>query len=252
MFLRQLSQTNSDNCHAAFKYLTPKKRITTDDIVDTPLLKSRSFHLICSPERATALINGLNDSRAANNPNLPKPVIVWEPVPDLCTPEHLQACFAALPSVDILSPNSAEAAAFFGLPEPTDKKAIEEIAIRFIPYMRDDAAVVLRAGALGSLIIAKNSKIIWLESYHAPWPELVVDPTGAGNTFVGAMCVGYILSGGDLVEAAIYGNIAAGLSIEQVGLAKPTFPTNERDNELWNGTRVMDRVDHYKKRIRLK
>ncbi|KAK9451018.1 Ribokinase-like protein [Limtongia smithiae] len=238
------------NEYRAFKYQTPKKRITTEDIIGTELITSRSFHLICAPERCQDLIDGLNAARA--DQKLPPAIIAWEPVPELCTPEYLDACFSSLPHVDILTPNSAEAAAFFGLEEPTEKAGVEALAQKFFAHMRDDAAVVIRAGADGCVILSKATGMKWLEAYHAPWPERVIDPTGAGNSFVGGMCIGYTLHGRDIVEAALYGNLAAGLAIEQVGVAKPTYPDGSSTvEELWNGTSVFGRMAEYKRRLGL-
>ncbi|KAK9249175.1 Ribokinase-like protein [Lipomyces tetrasporus] len=234
-----------------FRYTTPKKRIVTEDVVGTKLLESRTFHVICSPERAQSLIRGIVELRKSSKKDLPFPVIAWEPVPDLCKPEHLDACLDALPMVDILTPNAAEAAAFFDLPEPFEKDDIEEIGLRFLPHMREDAAIVIRAGSNGCLVLSKRRGKMWLEAYHTPFPERVIDPTGAGNTFVGGLCTGYVLSNGDIIEAAIYGNVAAGLSVEQVGLAKLTLPGDEGKPELWNGSAVLDRVKEYKDRLGL-
>ncbi|KAK9360938.1 Ribokinase-like protein [Lipomyces starkeyi] len=240
-----------ENEFREFRYTTPKKRIVMEDVMSTKLVGSRTFHVICSPERAQDLIEGIVEQRKSTKKDLPLPVIAWEPVPDLCTPEHLDACLAVLPMVNILTPNAAEAAAFFGLPEPFEKESIEEIGIRFLPFMREDAAIVVRAGSHGCLILSKWCETLWLEAYHTPFPDRVIDPTGAGNTFVGGLCTGYVLSNGDIIEASIYGNVAAGLSIEQVGLAKLTLPNDDGQPELWNGSEVMDRVKEYKARIGL-
>ncbi|KAK9365876.1 Ribokinase-like protein [Lipomyces kononenkoae] len=239
-----------ENDFRAFRYVTPKKRIVVEDIIGTKLLESRTFHVISSPDRAQDLINGIIEQRNSLKKDLPLPVIAWEPVPDLCTPEHLGACLAALPMVSILTPNAAEAAAFFGLPEPFEKEAIESVALRFLPFMRQDAAIVIRAGAQGCFVLSKERKL-WLEAYHTPFPDRVIDPTGAGNTFVGGMCAGYVLSNGDIIEASIYGNVAAGLSIEQVGIAKLTLAGADVQSELWNGSEVMTRLKEYKTRIGL-
>ncbi|KAK9239718.1 Ribokinase-like protein [Lipomyces kononenkoae] len=239
-----------ENEFREFRYMTPKKRIVIEDIIGTKLVESRTFHVICAPERAQDLINGIVEQRNSIKKYLPLPVIVWEPVPDLCTPEYLDACFSALPMVTILTPNAAEAAAFFGLPEPFEKEAIEAIGLRFLPFMREDAAIVIRAGAQGCFVLSKSRKM-WLEAYHAPFPDRVIDPTGAGNSFVGGMCTGYVLSNGDIIEASIYGNVAAGLSIEQVGIAKLTLASENGQPELWNGSEVTARMKEYKARIGL-
>ncbi|KAK9462864.1 Ribokinase-like protein [Lipomyces oligophaga] len=235
-----------ENEFRQFRYQTEKKRITIEDMINSPLLGSRTFHLICSPGRASNLVTSLAEERHKRDPDLPEPIIVWEPVPDNCTPEHLQACYAILPQIDILSPNVAEAAAFFGLHEPSDPAQIEQIGSRFLKRMRKDAAVIIRAGEMGCLVLSNVSGTTWLQSYHKGCPEKVVDPTGAGNAFVGAMCIGYILSEKSHIEAAIYGNIAASLSIEQVGVAEFS---RDAHGELWNGSTVSDRLAQYRARL---
>lgn len=51
----------------AFKYLTPKKRLTGDDL-PPHLLRSRSFHLICSPLRCQELVRDITSRRRAAMP----------------------------------------------------------------------------------------------------------------------------------------------------------------------------------------
>ncbi|KAG7144502.1 hypothetical protein HYQ46_006756 [Verticillium longisporum] len=99
----------------AFKYTTPKKRLTAEDLTPT-LLFSRSFHLICSPTRCRELVANITTSRKALSPpdSYVKPIFVWEPVPDLCTPDELLNCTNTLPLVDVCSPNHAELAGFMG------------------------------------------------------------------------------------------------------------------------------------------
>jgi len=101
--------------YVAFKYTTPKLRLDHDSLDDT-LLSSKSFHLICSPERCIDLVEnilrrrkGLDDTRARR-----RPLFIWEPVPDLCVPDQLQACREALQHVDVISPNHTELCGFFG------------------------------------------------------------------------------------------------------------------------------------------
>ncbi|KAJ8106006.1 hypothetical protein ONZ43_g7208 [Nemania bipapillata] len=99
----------------AFRYITPKKRLTAEDL--TPeLLASRTFHLICSPQRCRELVLEIKDKRAdlptsissgpekvhdggedATGNQLPKPIFIWEPVPDLSpTTPSLQASWATM------------------------------------------------------------------------------------------------------------------------------------------------------------
>lgn len=99
----------------AFKYSTPKKRLTAADL-SPRLLQSKSFHLICSPTRCKELTADITSRRKEIMPSESyyKPIFIWEPVPDLCTPDELLNCTNTLPLVDICSPNHSELAAFMG------------------------------------------------------------------------------------------------------------------------------------------
>ena len=68
--------------HRAFKYLTPKKRLTADDVSGTPLLHAKAFHIICSPNRCKELVGdilALRKEQAAEGSYV-RPLCIWEPV----------------------------------------------------------------------------------------------------------------------------------------------------------------------------
>ncbi|QDS70632.1 hypothetical protein FKW77_000747 [Venturia effusa] len=85
----------------------------------------------------------------------------------------------------------------------------------------------------------------WLPAYHQPGTGRVVDPTGGGNGFLGGLAVG-LARGKDVVEAAVWGSVAASFAIEQVGMP---ILTQESNGERWNGDRVQDRVDEFLQRL---
>ncbi|KAF4465587.1 carbohydrate kinase MAK32 [Fusarium albosuccineum] len=147
----------------AFKYLTPKKRLTAQDL--TPmLLQSRSFHLICSPNRCRELVSEITSFRKKVVPpeSYTKPIFIWEPVPDLCTPDELLNCTNCLPLVDICSPNHAELAGFMGDsgldPETGEIStvAVERACEQLLASMPlQSFTLVVRAGDKGCYV-AKN------------------------------------------------------------------------------------------------
>ncbi|KAM5359411.1 hypothetical protein ACJZ2D_014501 [Fusarium nematophilum] len=147
----------------AFKYLTPKKRLTAHDLTPT-LLQSRSFHLICSPNRCRELVSEITSLRKklVSPESYTKPIFIWEPVPDLCTPDELLNCTNCLPLVDICSPNHAELAGFMGDdgldPETGEIStlAVERSCEQLLASMPlQSFALVIRAGDKGCYI-AKN------------------------------------------------------------------------------------------------
>ncbi|KAF2168314.1 hypothetical protein M409DRAFT_21751 [Zasmidium cellare ATCC 36951] len=242
----------SGNQHRAFKYLTEKKRLTADDL--TPeLTKAESFHLICSPLRCIDQVKDILKWRevAPGSVRLPRPLIIWEPVPDLATAEELENTIAALKYVDVVSPNHEELAALFGVSSENgvSKTMVEDLAGRFLASgigEKGEGAVVVRAGAVGCFI-GHGTHGRWLPAFHQD-PTKVVDPTGGGNGFLGGFAVGLVRTK-DYVEAARWGSVAASFCIEQTGVPKLDAPTLfGQQHEKWNGVNVLERLSDFTRR----
>lgn len=210
----------------------------TDILTHRQLLYSRSFHFISSPDHCLTVLRKLDEVRGKED----KPFIVWEPDPDDCTQNMLSECVPVLREIDVLSPNAAECASFLGMSEPRDTRGCEAVANRFLPYMTKTlySAIVLRCGEMGSLLMT-HKQIKWFPPYYINQNK-VVDPTGCGNTFVGAFTTGYVLSKGNLSAACICGTLASGISIETHGA--PTLSKGSMD-ELWNGLSFKNRARIY-------
>ncbi|KAK7561294.1 Ribokinase-like protein [Phyllosticta paracitricarpa] len=246
-----------ENEHRTFKYLTPKLRIHHDSLDDN-LLASKSYHLICSPSRAIDLAENIlrrrKDLSAQSGRSLASPLFIWEPVPDLCTPEELETCLQALRHVHVVSPNHGELGAFYGRSTTqangdVDKEAVQDCCDKWLASGIGDhgsGAVVVRAGKDGCYVASRSIRL-WLPAYHRDSSK-VVDPTGGGNGFLGGLAVGLVRGGAssgvqNLEEAAVWGNVAASFCIEQVGM--PQLQPRER----WNGDRVEDRVKRYREML---
>ncbi|KAG4025653.1 hypothetical protein MFRU_053g00220 [Monilinia fructicola] len=148
----------------SFKYTTPKLRLDEKSLADhPPLLFAKSFHLICSPSRCIDLITRILSLRKSHAPDHPKPLFIWEPVPDLCTPTQLLNCTNVLPYIDVLSPNHSELAGFMGDPDygltPSGEistDAVERSCEQLLASMPlQSYSIVVRCGALGCYV-AKN------------------------------------------------------------------------------------------------
>ena len=182
-----------------------------------------------------------------------RPIIIWEPVPDLCTPAELQKTYKALVYVDVISPNHEELGSLFNFSHTSnaDRAAVErqsnELLARGIGPS-NDGAVVVRAGKEGCFVASLNKRK-WLPAYHHDGSK-VVDPTGGGNGFLGGFAVGLVRNEGDAVEAARWGSVAASFCIEQVGMPSlsTVISTATCADELWNDESVFDRLEEYQKR----
>ena len=73
-------------------------------------------------------------------------------------------------------------------------------------------------GSRGLLMISPDG-VVALPAFKAK----VVDTTGAGDCFVGALAA-RLLSGASIIDAARYANAAAACSVERLG-ATPSMPT---------------------------
>lgn len=243
---------------AAFRYTTPKLRLDHHALVNTPLLWSKSFHLICSPLRCIDLVENILALRnqLSEKGSLGRPLFIWEPVPDLCTTEEYANCVKALTYVDVVSPNHGELGGFFGRDtngkDHVDFRLIEQLCSQWLESgigTDDNGGVVVRCGKDGCLVTSKGLRK-WLPAYHRS-AEKVVDPTGGGNGFLGGLAVGLVQSGAkpgiqNLEEAAIWGSISASFAIEQVGM--PVL-SHRQQGETWNGARVEDRLVEFKQRL---
>ncbi|KAK0636882.1 putative MAK32 protein [Bombardia bombarda] len=158
----------------AFRYTTPKKRLTAADLVrvsppsspSTPsLLHARAIHMVCSPARCRELVADISARRKQLTPDhvdYTKPFIIWEPVPDRCVPDELLNCTNCLPLVDICSPNHAELAGFMGsdgldpVTGEISTAAVEQACEQLLASMPlQSYALVVRAGEKGCYI-ARN------------------------------------------------------------------------------------------------
>lgn len=163
-----------DNETRAFRYTTPKKRLNAADLSGTPLLQARTFHIICSPSRCRELVTDLltlrKDEAPPEDPDTggggySRPIIIWEPVPDLCTPDELLNLTNCLPVVDVCSPNHAELAGFMGDsgldPETGDisTAAVERSCEQLMGSMPlSSFTLVIRAGEKGCYIARNGAR----------------------------------------------------------------------------------------------
>ncbi len=233
-----------------FKYLTPVLQILPSHFESaTTLLGARNFHFLVDPREVKAQINDLLILRNRANVKA-KPLLVWEPRPSSCTPANHDAFFQAVKKVDVFTPNHVELAAIFGhsSPETVDAEVIQALALKFLD---PGLTIVVRAGERGCFV-ASGSCSHWLPPYYEPVGEAskkispkIVDPTGAGNAFVGAFTVAF-LDTRDMYQAACYGNVGASFAVEQIGL--PELNGNE-EGEAWNDVNPYLRLKEYMSRV---
>lgn len=151
---------------------------------------------------------------------------------------------------------------------------------------RQHGAVIVRCGAQGCYLVWQHGpssndapvspgppiipiSTIWLPAYHTPTstatatatpesnsPTSVVDPTGAGNAFMGGLAVGMSRQIHDSrygninrwILAAMYGQVAASFVVEQVGV--PRLSVDPVDGvEKWNGEVAQVRLRRYVERL---
>lgn len=197
------------------------------------------------------------------------PIFVWEPVPDSCKPSELPNCQEALKYVDVMSPNLVELESLLGMKLTKDscQADTEDLNRQCLELLRANPgtrvrAIVVRMGELGACVITREG---WtsIDAYHPPSSataveegrptsrKRIVDPTGAGNAFLGGFCIGLLndRSVPTLTyyeKAAEHGSVAASFAVEQVGTPILT-PGQPGGIDRWNGEYVHDRLKSYSK-----
>ncbi|HEX2885039.1 PfkB family carbohydrate kinase, partial [Vineibacter terrae] len=119
---------------------------------------------------------------------------------------------------DILVVNETELAAISGTPVGAASTA-DDIAAAARPLARDGRAVVATLGARGALAVDRDG--VHAITGHA---VTVVDTTGAGDCFVGALAAS-LAAGSGLRPALARACAAAALSVQRLGAA-PSMPTS--------------------------
>lgn len=95
---------------------------------------------------------------------MPRPIFIWEPVPDLCVPSELLNLTRALPYIDICSPNATELGSLLGYSTEEVEDAEGNVNPDFVEGATEQLlgsmplssfAIVVRCGKSG-LYIGKN------------------------------------------------------------------------------------------------
>lgn len=236
---------------------------TPDDIASEGLLDTQAFHVFAAPWLAREQISGLESLRQGlSGPELGRPLVMWEPYPKHCSQETMDAHVSLLRegNVTVFSPNHNELASFF--PRAYGSKGFNrwtvEAHARIFLSSGANAdsdkpgvqAVIVRAAQHGCLVLSKSHpQPIWLAPFwRADQQNEVVDPTGAGNAFLGGLIMGWGETK-DWAHAACYGTVAAGFAVQQVGLPSVQGIGAQ---ERWSGDEVRRRLEEYKDRDEVK
>jgi hypothetical protein len=149
--------------------------------------------------------------------------VLWEPLQQVMLPENRALMRETLQSggINLVSPNLLEARLVYG----EDRTPEELVAAMFA----DGAPMVaLRMGAAGSLLAHRESGE---RQYIASAPvKRVVDQTGAGNTYCGALAAA-IGRGKSLREAGAMAAVSASFCVEQAGVLAIDTVTQEEKNQ---------------------
>ena len=179
--------------------------LTTAEVDRAAALIARSSVFVTQLELPLAVAeHGLRLAHQAGVPT------ILNAAPALDLPGHVYGW------CDYLTPNESEAAALTGRPVdgPADAERAADVLLA-----RGCRNVVITLGKDGAL--AKNAD----RSAHVPAFDAgpVVETTGAGDAFTGALAVA-LAEGLDLVAATRFGCAAAGISVTRHGTAR-SMPT---------------------------
>ena len=239
--------------------LTAPLQTTLDDLVDLKVRQSDSFHFFETAagilEQVPALSSMYPGLSSGTGPE-ERPSLIWEPHPRSCRPDTLDDHIEASTLVNVFSPNHVELASFFDTSLDSYKhmqglsimEKVEVQALKFRSLKRPyggEITLIIRAAEQGCFVLPPDDDGSWLPPYYPPGHANVVDPTGAGNAFLGGYAIGWQETKNAL-DAAMYGQVAASFTIEQVGL--PKLEHSITGPELWNGVNVRERLRQYQGR----
>ena len=135
---------------------------------------------------------------------------IYNPAPARPVPDDLWLC------VDLVCLNETECQAMCGVLPVDDATCLA--ATRRLREL-GAGAVVITLGAAGSFALGADGETIRMPAA----PATVVDTTGAGDTFIGALAAGRARSF-SLAESMSWGALASGIAVSRLG-AQPSIPT---------------------------
>ena len=252
LWFLQIGQPLKARPGKSFRYLTAPLQPTAEHLDASSLLHSTAFHIFARPEDLEVHVKDLL-ARRMRSKVTEKPLLVWEPAPPYCKVTNRDAHLRACKQVDIISPNHLELVSLFEEESDSgrvfDRALIEDYANRFLHASlegsQDGAKVVIRAGEHGCLALSKSDKGRWFAPFYESTSPRIVDPTGAGNSFLGALSM-TLQRTSSLSEAVIHGSVAASFVLEQIGL--PVLGSHQ-GAETWNGVEFAVRIEEYRLRL---
>lgn len=97
----------------SFTYTHPPLKPLPTDLLNSPLLHAKAFHLFGPPEEILILVPELLRLRDEAG-TTERPLFVWEPLPSSCVPGNYGKVGEACKLVDVFSPNHIELGALCG------------------------------------------------------------------------------------------------------------------------------------------
>lgn len=238
-----------------FAYLTQPLQPYPSILQYPHLIGSKVFHFLAKPDDTEKQAQAILEARRPLGLH-ERPRIIWEPAPLSCEFENRDAHLRACRFVDVFSPNHIELRKIMQ-PEygrdcqivtDFDRSVLEAYAETILDHgigPDSEGAAIIRCGEYGCLAFSRSYGPRWFPTYHDPASSRVVDPTGAGNAFLGGFAIAFEETN-DLTEAVMHGTVSASFAMEQIGL--PTQGEFD-EHETWNGVQVAERLDEYRKRL---
>jgi len=151
-------------------------------------------------------------------------LILWEPLQQIMTVENAASIKDVLHNyrIDVISPNLVEAQAIYGDLSPDE----------LVNALLADGAqcVALRMGALGSIVANQDGKRHHIDAISVP---IIVDQTGAGNTYCGGLLAGLVQKK-SLHEAGAMAAVSASFCLEHVGVLNPALVQKTERDKRYN------------------
>ncbi|KAK1980340.1 PfkB family carbohydrate kinase, partial [Colletotrichum cereale] len=246
-----------------FRYTTPPLHPNVGRL-PASLLGSSVVHVLAAPEDLERHVAALATRRADSGVDGPRPLVAWEPSPIGISDregDHMRAVRWS----GVCSPNDHELLRMMGVEKgpgiPYNRALVEACAVRLAggggcgedfpggpsaPGSSSDGRItVIRCGDQGCVTVRHDGGPVWRPPFHDYGSPRVVDPTGAGNAFLGAFAVAFAQTRDELLASA-WGAVAASFVVEQTGPPERGVVDGQ---EVWNGERFGDRLERYEAKV---